>query len=224
MATAVKGKRRYDSSRRQELARQNRQAILAASRELFLENGYAATTVGRIATEAGLSVETVYKAFGNKPGLAKAVFDVTVVGDDEAVPMAERPEIKVVEAEPDARKKIELFFETYPARRSRTAAIERMIRDAAATDAGAAAVRDELVAELRRGMTMFASHLVDDGGTRPELTVDDVADILYTYVSLDFYELLMARGWSQQRYARFVTDALIAALTEHQAGPTSPCR
>jgi AcrR family transcriptional regulator len=213
MGRPVKGKRRYDSSRRQELARQNRRAVLDAARGLLLEHGYAATTIGQIAGQAGVSVETVYKAFGNKAALAKAVFDVTVVGDLEPVPMAERPEIRVVEAEPDARKKIELFFATYPARRSRTAGIERMIRDAAATDAAAAAVRDELIAELHRGMTMFATRLVGDGGVRAELTVADVADILYAYVSLEFYELLMMRGWSQERYARFVTDALIAALT-----------
>jgi AcrR family transcriptional regulator len=213
MADSVKGKRRYDSTRRRQLARQTRQAIRDAARDLFLANGYAATTIGEIAGEAGVSVETVYKAFGNKPGLAKAVFDVTVVGDDEPVPMAERPEIRVIEAEPDARKKIELFFEAYPARRSRTAAIERMIRDAAATDAAAATVRDQLIAELHRGMTMFATHLVEDDGIRPELTVDDVADILCIYVSLEFYELVTMRGWSQQRYARFVTDALVAALT-----------
>jgi AcrR family transcriptional regulator len=213
MTRPVKDKRRYDSSRRQELARQNRQAILDAARDLLLTNGYAATTIGEIAGQAGVSVETVYKAFGNKAGLAKAVFDVTVVGDDEPIPLAERPEIRAVEAEPVARKKIELFFETFPARRGRTAPIERMIRDAAATDAAAATVRDELMAELHRGMTMFATRLVEDGGVRPDLTVDDVADILYAYVSLDFFELLISRGWSQQRYGRFVTDALIAALT-----------
>jgi AcrR family transcriptional regulator len=212
MTPPVKDKRRYDSSRRQELARQNRQAIVDAARDLLVANGYAATTIGEIARRAGVSVETVYKAFGNKAGLAKAVFDVTVVGDDEPIPLAERPEIRVVEAEPDARKKIELFFETFPTRRSRTAPIERMIRDAAATDAGAAAVRDELMAEQRRGMAMFATRLVEDGGVRPDLTVEDVADILYAYVSLDFFELLIGRGWSQQRYGRFVTDALIAAL------------
>jgi AcrR family transcriptional regulator len=213
MMHPVKGKRRYDSSRRQELARQNRQAVLDAARNLFLESGYAGTTIGEIAEQAGVSVETVYKTFGNKAGLAKAVFDVTVAGDDDPVPIAERPEIKVVEAEPDARTKIELFFATFPARRSRTAAIERMIRDAAATDIAAAAVRDQLIDELHRGMTMFATRLVEDGGVRPDLTIADVADILYAYVSLDFYELLTSRGWSQQRYARFVTNALIAALT-----------
>jgi AcrR family transcriptional regulator len=213
MAPPVKGKRRYDSSRRQELARQNRQAILEAARHLLLDNGYAATTIGEIAQQAGVSVETIYKAFGNKAGLAKAVFDVSVVGDDEPIPLAERPEIKAVEAEPDAGKKIELFFAGFPARRSRTAPIERMIREAAATDAAAATVRDQLKAELHRGMTMFAHNLIGSGGVQPDLTADDVADILYAYASLDLFELLTGRGWSHQRYARFVTDALIAALT-----------
>ncbi len=213
MAPQVKGKRRYDSSRRQELAKQNRQAILAAARRLLLENGYAATTIGEIARQAGVSVETVYKTFGNKAGLAKAVFDVSVVGDDEPIPLFERPEIKAVEAEPDAAKKVELFFAGFPARRSRTAPIERMIREAAATDPAAATVRDQLKAELHRGMTMFAHNLIESGGIRPDLSADDVADILYAYASLDLFELLTERRWSHQRYARFATDALIAALT-----------
>jgi len=213
MARPVKTTRRYDSSRRQEQAKQNRGAILDAARALFLERGYAAATIGEIAVQAGVSVETVYKAFGNKAGLAKAVFDVTVAGDDEDIPISERPEIKAVEAEPDARRKIQRFFETYPIRRSRTAGIERMIRDAAATDPAAAEVRDQLIAELHRGMTMFATRLIEGGGVRPELRLRDVADILYAYVSLDFYELLTTQGWSQKRYGRFVSDALIAALT-----------
>lgn len=217
MVRPVKGKRRYDSSRRQELAQLNRQAILEAARHLLLENGYAATTIGGIAQQAGVSVETIYKTFGNKAGLAKALFDVSVVGDDEPIPLAERPEIKAVEAEHDAAKKIELFFAGFPARRGRTAPIERMIREAAATDAAAAAVRDQLKAELHRGMTMFATNLIESGGLRPGLTTEDVADILYAYASLDFFDVLTGRGWSHQRYARFVTNALIAALTRPPA-------
>jgi AcrR family transcriptional regulator len=214
MTEAVKGKRRYDSSRRRELAKQNRVSVLEAARELFLARGYAATTIAEIASRAGVSVETVYKAFGNKAGLAKAVFDVTVAGDDEPIPLAERPEIRAVEAEPDARDKIARFFETYPARRARTAPIERMIRDAAGTDPGAATVRDELIAELHRGMTMFATRLVEDGGVRTDLTVADVADILFAYISVELYEVLvLMRGWSLDRYASFITDALITALT-----------
>lgn len=214
MTEGVKEKRRYDSSRRRELAKQNRAAILDAARELFLTDGYAATTIAEIASLAGVSVETIYKAFGNKPGLAKALFDVAVVGDDEPMPLFERPEIKAVEAEPDARKKIEMWFSHYPARRGRTAPIELVIRDAAATDRAAAVVRDELRDELLRGMRMFATNLVDSGGVRAGLSVEAVADILFVYISVELYELLvLMRGWSIDRYARFITDALIVALT-----------
>jgi AcrR family transcriptional regulator len=188
--------------------------VLDAARELFLDQGYASTTIGEVASQAGVSVETVYKAFGNKPGLAKAVFDVAVVGDDEPVPMFERPEVKAVEAEPDVSSKIRMFLAHYPERRGRTAPIELVIRDAAATDPAAAAVRDDLTAELVRGMTMFATDLVDTGGVRRGLKVADVADILFAYISVELYEVLVInRGWAIDRYARFITDALIAALT-----------
>ncbi len=214
MVRDVKSKRRYDSSRRLEMAKQNRLAILDAARQLFVDRGYAATTIGQIASAAGVSVETVYKAFGNKAAVAKAVFDVGVVGDDEPVPMFERPEIKAIEAEPDAGRKIELFFAYYPERRGRTGPIELVIRDAAASDPGAAEVREQMKAELLRGMTMFATTLVEGGGTRPGLSVADVADILFAYVSVELYEVLVVmRRWSMERYARFIIDAMLAALT-----------
>lgn len=214
MTEAVKGKRRYDSSRRRELAKQNRVAVLDAARELFLGRGYAATTIGEIASRAGVSVETVYKAFGNKPGVAKAVFDVAVVGDAEPVPLFERPEIKAIQAEPDAAKKIEMWFSHYPARRGRTAPIELVIRDAAATDRAAAAVRDQFRDELLAGMRMFATNLLDGGGVRAGLNVEDVADILFAYISVELYEVLvLMRGWTLDHYTHFITDALITALT-----------
>ena len=92
--------------RRQEQARQNRRAVLDAAQRLFVEQGYAATTVAEIAAAAGVSVETVYKAFGNKPGLVKAVFDVVVVGDDDDVPMMQREFVQRNIAEPDPRRKL----------------------------------------------------------------------------------------------------------------------
>src|SRR6476659_3244056 len=100
--------RRYDSSRRRAQADQNRAAVIAAARARFFADGYASTTVGQIAGDAGVSVETIYKAFGNKAGLLKAVFDVAVAGDDEPVAMADREFVAQIQAEPDARRKLEL--------------------------------------------------------------------------------------------------------------------
>ena len=85
----VKPKRRYDSTGRQAQARRNRQAILDAAQRQFLEGGYAATTIAAVAAEAGVSVETVYKAFGGKPGLVRAIYDRGLAGP-EPVPAYRR--------------------------------------------------------------------------------------------------------------------------------------
>ena len=104
MSAAVNSRRPYDSSRRRRLADQSRASVLESARRLFLERGYAATTVAAVAADAGVSVETIYKAFGNKPGLLKSLFDVSIVGDDEPVPMLQRELVKANIAEPDPRE------------------------------------------------------------------------------------------------------------------------
>src|SRR6266498_3919582 len=85
----VKPKRRYDSSGRQAQARRNRQAILDTAQRQFLENNYSATTIAAIAREAGVSVETIYKAFGSKPGLIHTIYEHGLT-DREAVPAFQR--------------------------------------------------------------------------------------------------------------------------------------
>ena len=80
------------------------------ARRLFLERGYAGTTLAAIAAEAGLSVETVFKGFGNKPGLVKAVFDVSIVGDDEPVPLMERDKIRRMRAEADPHRGLRMYY------------------------------------------------------------------------------------------------------------------
>src|SRR5258708_6894981 len=100
--------RRYDSTRRRQQAQHNRGAVLAAARTRFLAKGYAATTIAEIARDAGVSVETVYKAFANKAGVLKALFDVSVAGDDAAIPMIEREVIQAVINAPEAEQKIGL--------------------------------------------------------------------------------------------------------------------
>src|SRR5689334_20414086 len=76
----VKSPRRYDASRRREQAERTRDAVLTAARRLLLEDGYAATTVARIADEAGTSVDTVYKAFGGKSGVVRTLWEQALAG------------------------------------------------------------------------------------------------------------------------------------------------
>lgn len=213
MSDAVKPRRRYDSTRRQEQAGENRRAILEAAHNMFLERGYAATTVSAIAAASGVSVETVYKAFGNKPGLVKAVVDVAIVGDDEPVAMLQRDRVRRIEAEGDARRKLTLYGEHLAESAPRRVPVELLVRAAAASDAGAAEVWDQLEAERLTGMTFFARHLDEGSHLRPGVSCEEARDVLWTYNSAELYELLVIRrAWTPQRYGTWVADALAAAL------------
>ncbi len=213
MSRPVKTPRPYDSSRRQEQARQTRRAVLEAARRIFLDRGYAATTVGAIAGEAGVSVETVYKAFGNKPGLVKAVVDVAIVGDDEPLPMMQRELVRRIEAEPDPRRKLLIYGEHLAESAPRHVPVQLLVRSAAASDPGAAAVWEQMQAERLTGMTAYARHLHEGGHLRAGISADEARDVLWTYNSAEVYELLvLARAWTPQRYGRWVADAMIAAL------------
>src|SRR5215467_913259 len=172
MSPPVKPRRRYDSSRRQEQARDNRWAVLQTARQLFLEHGFAATTMPAIASAAGVSVQTVYNAFGNKPRLAKAVFDIAIAGDDEPVPMLQRASLGRVRDAPDPRARFRLYGEFLAEVAPRHVPIQLVIRDAAASDPDAREVWAQLQAERLNGMTVFAQALHDDGHLRPGITAD----------------------------------------------------
>jgi AcrR family transcriptional regulator len=205
--------RAYDSTRRQEQARQTRRAVLEAAHRLFVEQGYAKTTMAEVAGEVGVSVETVYKAFGNKPGLVKAVFDVAVVGDDEPIPMVQRELVQRIEAEPDAREKLRIYGEHLVTTGARTAAILLVVRAAAATDDGAAELWEQLQAERLTGMTAFAKHLDEGGHLRKDVSAAEARDVVWTHNSVEMWDLLVIqRGWSAKRFGTWVGRQLIAAL------------
>src|ERR1043166_2945362 len=109
MMTEVK--RSYDASRRREQARARRLQVVLAARDLFERDGFRATTITAIAARAGVSPETIYTGFGSKAALAKAVFDSVIAGDDEPVPVGDRPAMRAVRDEPDVRRKIEMFVD-----------------------------------------------------------------------------------------------------------------
>ncbi|SEF35636.1 regulatory protein, tetR family [Amycolatopsis pretoriensis] len=206
-------KRRYDTSRRQEQARENRRRILVAALGLFREKGYAGTAMPEVAKAAGVAVQTVYKAFANKATLLKVVFDVTVAGDDEDVPIAGRDFIAAIQAEPAAARKIAMYFEHLTAIAPVVFPVQLLARDAAAADPAAAEVWAQMRAEMLTAMTYFSADLLATGQVKPGLAADDVRDVLWTYHGPEQYELLcLERGWPPERYGKFLRDAVIAAI------------
>ncbi|MGW4354073.1 TetR/AcrR family transcriptional regulator [Nocardia sp. NPDC004582] len=207
-------KRSYDASRRQDQARARRRAVVVAARELFEREGFRATSITAIARRAGVSAEFIYKAFGTKAALAKAVFDFVIAGDDEEVPVAQRSSVQNALAEPDVHRKIELYIDGLALRQQRSAQVQILIRDGRHTDDALVEVWQKLLDERLAGMTMFGRHLLDTGQLRDGLDLDEVRDVLWTYIAVEFYELLvLARGWPLDRYARWIAGAISAALT-----------
>ena len=141
MARAVK--RPYDSTRRQDQARQTRLAIVHAAHDLFVSNGYGRTTIADIARAAGVAVETVYAAFKNKPTLLRQVWYVHFRGDEQDVPLYDRAEMQEILAEPDLASRIRKHAEFVTATNRRIAPLLAALVGAAANEPGAAAMLDE---------------------------------------------------------------------------------
>ena len=207
----VKPKRRYDSTGRQAQARRNRQAILDAAQRQFLEGGYAATTIAAVATEAGVSVETVYKAFGGKPGLVRAIYDRGLVGP-EPVPAYRRAD-EMRERETDPRAIMRNWGTIASEVSSVVSPIERLVRAAAASDHDMAPLLQAHNDLRERRARHHARFLKERGYLREGVSVAQATDILWTCTSDELYDLLVTqRGWSPPRFARFLADFMINAL------------
>ena len=207
----VKPKRRYDSTGRQAQARRNRQAILDAAQRQFLEGGYAATTIAAVAAEAGVSVETVYKAFGGKPGLVRAIYDRGLVGA-EPVPAYRRAD-EMRERETDPRAIMRNWGTIASEVSSIVSPIERLVRAAAASDPDMAALLQAHNDRRQARARHHARFLKKRGYLRQGVTLGQATDILWTCTSDELYDLLVTqRGWSPPRFARFLADFMINAL------------
>jgi AcrR family transcriptional regulator len=209
--SAVKPRRRYDARRRQFRAEENRERILAAARRLFLADGYAATPVSRIAREADVSVETIYKAFGGKAGLVRELWERGLQGSGP-VP-AERRSDEMRARETDPRRIIGNWGTFVTEVAPLTAPIMILARTAAASDSELAEVLEKANQARLARMEHNARDLFDRGYLRPGVTLEEARDVLWAYSSIELYELLVMRqGWPVERYGRFVAGGMIAAL------------
>jgi TetR/AcrR family transcriptional regulator, regulator of autoinduction and epiphytic fitness len=213
MSRPVKTSRRYDSAGRQEQARQTRRDVLAAAKALFLERGYAATTMADVATEAGVAVQTVYSAVGGKAALLKSVFDTTLVGDDEPVAVSGRPEIARVSAETDARRKLELFARYVSGVLERMSPLVPVVLAAADSDEDAARLWEGLYTGRYQGMTEFATNLKEQRLLRRGLTVERAAAVLAAHIDVVNWQNLVERhGFTKREFEAWLVDITAAAI------------
>src|SRR3954463_915924 len=208
---AVNAGRRYDSSRRRERARIAHDTLLDTALKRFTDDGYAATTIDSIAAAVEVSAATIYKTYGGKPGIVRALCD-RALGGRGPVPAEQRSDrLRVTTTNP--REVIEGWGRLTAEVAPRVAPILLLLRDAASGDAAAAALHDELDSNRLRRMTENARFLVENGHVRTGIGLAHARDVLWTYSSPELFDLLVRRRrWTLTRYSEFVADAVAAAL------------
>lgn len=202
----------YDNSARAARARATRARVLAAARASFLDRGFAGTTIGLVADEAAVSPETIYKTFGSKAALLKAVYDVTLAGDDDEVPLAQRPEALAVLHAHSGEEAIAAYATLAQTISIRTDPLVRMIMGSRDTDATLMSFVDTIQQERRTGSALWVGHWHAAGWLRADLDVGRAADILWALNSYEPRWLLTDRGWSTDEFASWLTETLCQAL------------
>ncbi len=211
MTETVKPPRRYDSRRRRQQADRTRRDIIEAGRRLLLDEGYAGTTIGAIADAAGVSPETIYKSFGGKPGIVRAIWVQSLEGAGP-IPAEERSDA-IRATEPDPRALIRAWGGFITEVAPRVAPIVLLIRAAAASDGGLAELLEEVDDQRLQRMEAGARTLFERGDLRSDVALEDARDIMWTYTAPELYELLVIRrGWSPKRFGTFAAEQMIAAL------------
>lgn len=209
----VKPRRRYDASNRRERARRNREAVLDVAQAKFLSRGYGVITVSEIAQESDVSPETIYKAFGGKAGLVKAIYDRGLEGQGRLPAYQRSDQMRERETDPSVimREWGRLTAEVASA----VTPIRLLLRSAATADAEMARLLEDREQERLERMRHHACFLDERGYLRNDVTVDQATDVLWACSSAEFYEVLvMQRGWSLERFAGFITDFMINGLLQ----------
>jgi AcrR family transcriptional regulator len=216
MKGPVKKVRAYDSSRRRAQARETQRAVLDAAHGLFVDQGYGRTTIADVARAAGVSVETVYAAFGNKATLLHRLWDVTIGGDDEEITYHERPEILALRAEPDLARRFAMQAVLFTQTSRRIVPFLLAVQGAAATEPAAAEMLAEMGRQRLEGLSVMAKGAAATG--QLAVSEQECRDIIWATMDGALWQRLVnERGWSDERFQEWLAQMWIATLVSREA-------
>lgn len=218
----VKGTTQPAKRAGQARTRLARRAVVESAKELFLDNGYPATTIEAISERSDVPPATIYRLFSSKLGILKALLDTSIAGDDQGLTLQGRPEVAELFAEADPEKLLAGFAGISVAINTRSSDIYAILLSAAAADSDAAALLTDYANLRDQGQGLISATLARIGALRPGVGERDAADIIHALLSPDLYRLLVAdRGWPTQRYERWLASVLVDQLLpgRHDEGP-----
>ena len=198
----------YDNRQRQEAARTTRARIIEAAKAGFLAHGFGGTTIRQFAEDAGVSQETIYKTFGGKAALLKSVYDVTLAGDDEDIPLAGRPEAIAVRDAPSAAAAAASYAELAQLISRRIDPLLRVLLGARDTDRALAEFARTIDEERHVGSSFYVRQWERNGWLRDDITVDQAIDTVWALNSPQPRWLLLDHGWSDEQYTRWLAGLI----------------
>jgi AcrR family transcriptional regulator len=212
MTKTRKPKRRYNSTRRRAQAQETRQQVIAAARQLFIEYGYVGATIDAIAQAAGIAPETIFATFGSKCAILADVINAAVSGD-QSVTVLQQPGPQAVMQQTEPEQALQLFAADISSRLERVAPVFAVMRAAAQTEPDIAELLKNQLEIRLRNISTVADRLATQEALRENLNVKQAADIIWTITSPEVFSLLTVdRGWTRERYARWLSDTLIRLL------------
>ena len=182
---------------------------------LFVEQGYAAATIQSVADAANVSVETIYKRFGNKQNLLRAAIRLTVVedpgSDDFVARFLQLPPLRNVRATNDQRAQLRMLAAFSRTRLEQSGPIHLMLRSAVADHTEL----DEILAAdhaVRRASQRALIDLLTANGPL-RLPAEEAAETYSALANPDLYLLLTTHhGWRPERYEQWLADTLMRLL------------
>ncbi len=206
-------KRRYDGTQRKEAAARTRAHILDQARRMFVARGYAGTTMADIASAAEIALDTVYASVGTKSVLFRTLLETAISGTDHAVPAESRDYVRAMQAEPDARRKLALYARALATIHGRLAPLVRVLQEAATADEELARLWKSIATRRARNMRRFAIELAATGQLRPDVSIDEAADVIWAMNATEFYLLLVTeRRWSKEKFEVWLASAWVRLL------------
>jgi AcrR family transcriptional regulator len=208
-------RRRYQSSVRAEGAMRTRQAIVSTATRLFVERGYAATSLADIAAAAGVARPTVFAAFGSKAALLRQVLDEALAGDDAPVPVAQRPWFRPVWDAASPGAVLDAYAGVCLIIARRSALLFETVRRATDDAAESAEMWKTLQHNRRLGAKMVIEQVLKVGRLKRGLERETAVDILWIFNDPAHYtSLVLDRGWSERKFRRWLASTMGAALID----------
>lgn len=207
--------RTYDNSGRADAARATRRRILRAARDLIVSDGYPAFSINALSRIAEVSPQTIYNSIGGKAEVLKASYDITLAGDDEPVPMSERPAFRALAEAADPASWIAAYAHWNRVVYDHVGAlVGAVLRPGEALDSGAGAFAAVIDQERRTGAGHAVSGYLTRFGLPVGMTEETLVDAIWTLNAPEVYDRLVRRcGWSADAYEQWLARHLATMIT-----------